>query len=63
MARPNASIGSLGRVLTWLKNALAEHRRRAKIINELSQCSDRELADMGISRYDFAAIARGTYQR
>jgi uncharacterized protein YjiS (DUF1127 family) len=68
MARPNASIGffrrdSLGRVLNWLKEVLAERRRRAQMIRELNTCSDRELADMGLSRHDFAAIARGTYQR
>jgi uncharacterized protein YjiS (DUF1127 family) len=63
MARPNASIGSFGRVLSSLKDALAERRLRRQTIRELSKCSDRELADMGISRCDFEEIARGTYQR
>jgi uncharacterized protein YjiS (DUF1127 family) len=68
VARPNASIGSFGpldRILNWLKDVVAERRLRAQTLRELSisKCSDRELADMGISRCDFEEIARGTYQR
>jgi len=35
---------------------------RARIYAELDTCTDRELADMGISRADIPAIANGTYQ-
>jgi uncharacterized protein YjiS (DUF1127 family) len=66
MARPNASIGSFGpldRVLNWLKDVFAERRLRAQTLRELSVLSDRELSDLGLSRYDFADIARGTYRR
>lgn len=44
-----------------LRGVLAERRRRARVIRELSACSDRELAELGLSRYDFPNIARGTY--
>lgn len=36
---------------------------RARIVNELSASTDRELAELGFSRADLPAIANGTYQR
>ena len=32
-------------------------------VNELSQLSDRELADIGLDRSDIPRVAAGTYQR
>ncbi len=36
---------------------------RARIVNELDYCTDRELGELGFSRSDLPAIANGTYQR
>lgn len=36
---------------------------RLRIVAELSSCTDRELAELGFSRFDFPSIANGTYQR
>lgn len=52
----------------WLKkiNAKLQHRRMVKrTIKELSACTDRELADMGLTRGDIYAVANGdpSYQR
>jgi uncharacterized protein YjiS (DUF1127 family) len=41
----------------------AERRERQQTIHELSQYTDRELADLGVSRYNIPAIANGTYRR
>jgi uncharacterized protein YjiS (DUF1127 family) len=40
-----------------------EQRERARVVSELSTSSDRELKELGYSRADLIAIARGTYQR
>jgi uncharacterized protein YjiS (DUF1127 family) len=40
-----------------------KRRERARVVAELSISSDRELAELGYSREDLIAIARGTYQR
>jgi uncharacterized protein YjiS (DUF1127 family) len=37
--------------------------KQNRIATELSRCSDRELAEMGFSRYDIPSIADGTYAR
>ncbi len=46
-------------VLAWR----AERRRQTQILRELSQFEERDLRDLAISRYDFAAIARGNFRR
>lgn len=62
------------RGLTVLWSKQAEHRlnrQRARaqrqeifrIESELDGCSDRQLADLGLSRSDIHAVARGTYSR
>jgi uncharacterized protein YjiS (DUF1127 family) len=40
-----------------------ERQRRRKLVRELSAFNDRELLELGFSRYDFPAIINGTYQR
>ena len=40
-----------------------ERRNQALILGQLAQADDRELRDLGINRYDFDAIAKGTYRR
>ena len=43
-------------------NAWRAERQR-QLIRELDAMTDRELLDLGLSRYDFAALVNGTYQR
>jgi uncharacterized protein YjiS (DUF1127 family) len=40
----------------------AQRRDRARILRDLQFCDDRELRDMNISRYDFQAIADGSFK-
>lgn len=66
-ARPRGLTASLTTALHHVHDRLEgyrqEHRARAQVIAELSTASDRELAELGYSREDLIAIARGTYQR
>ncbi len=41
----------------------AERARRAAILRELNRLDDRDLRDLGLSSYDFKAIANGSFQR
>ena len=41
----------------------AQRRAYAEAMHDLAQADCRELRDLGISRYDFDAIARGSYRR
>jgi uncharacterized protein YjiS (DUF1127 family) len=57
-------------MVTGMKNIVrkykawrAERQRRRQVVRELDAMTDRELLDLGLSRYDFAAIINGTYQR
>lgn len=45
-----------------LRIHLADRRERKRLYNELAGCSDRELADMNISRADIGYIV-GKWQR
>ena len=58
---------SLGQTLSTLKANLAQRfaqfRAYRTTLNELSQLSDRELADMGIHRANIGAIARDAAYR
>ena len=51
--------GLLSQIGSWLR----ERRNRAQILSHLQVADDRELRDLNINRYDFDAIARGTYRR
>jgi uncharacterized protein YjiS (DUF1127 family) len=51
------------RVRTRLNAYRLEQREQARVIAELSNSSDRELGELGYSRADLIAIARGTYER
>ncbi len=53
-------VGALG---TRIAAYLAHRRERARVLNELQRCDYRELRDMNISPYDFAAIADGSFRR
>lgn len=48
--------------LEW-QQATLQRQEIARITQELSSCSDRQLADLGFSRYDIADVARGTFGR
>ncbi|CAM4249879.1 DUF1127 domain-containing protein [Palleronia rufa] len=48
----------LTRILDTLRARLADAREVRRIENELAQMSDRELADIGISRASIRHIAR-----
>lgn len=39
---------------------IAKQKRSKQTVRELSRLSDRELNDMGITRYDIAQIARNS---
>jgi uncharacterized protein YjiS (DUF1127 family) len=41
----------------------AQRRARAREMQELNRCSDRELWDMGLSRSDLLSIEAGVFQR
>ena len=41
-----------------VRAASAARRERARLLAELSQCSDRELADMNLSRADIGDVVR-----
>jgi uncharacterized protein YjiS (DUF1127 family) len=56
--------------LAWLRRRLRHftvawvaRRRRASEMRDLYRFSDRELWDVGLSRADLPAIARGRYRR
>ena len=53
------AIHAIDRVAT----GLADHRHRAAVLRDLQGCDERDLRDLAISRYDFEAIANGTYKR
>ncbi|UNC13288.1 DUF1127 domain-containing protein [Acidiphilium multivorum] len=53
------AANSFARVSAWF----AERRAAREAYRELQSLSDRELADLGISRADIRAVVNGTYQR
>ncbi|HTW29534.1 MAG TPA: DUF1127 domain-containing protein [Acetobacteraceae bacterium] len=60
VGRPQGFIAQLGAVV---RQHRADVRERRRIERELSTYTDRELGDLGISREDIPAIARGTFRR
>lgn len=54
-----ATLGQrLGAARGSLAERFARYRTYRRTLNELAQLSDRDLADLGISRFDVQAIAR-----
>jgi uncharacterized protein YjiS (DUF1127 family) len=51
-----ATPGLLGRLVAWLD----EQRRYRRTVNELSQLTDRELADVGLTRGEIDTVAKRT---
>ena len=48
--------------LKW-QRAKMEREQIFRITQDLERCSERQLADLGLSRADIPAVARGTYRR
>lgn len=46
-------------IVTSVLAKLRNWKRYRETVRELSRLSDRDLADLGISRYDIDAVARG----
>ena len=63
VAARNATAGHVdglfGRFAAWR----SQRRQAARIAFELSCYSERELADLGLTRDDIAQVARGEYRR
>jgi uncharacterized protein YjiS (DUF1127 family) len=49
--------------LQHLRATWADRRARAREMQDLYRCSDRELQDMGLSRSDLLTINNGTFRR
>lgn len=50
-------------LLARLKAYRNARRNRTLLLEQLAGADDRELRDLNISRYDFEAIAKGTFRR
>lgn len=53
-----SATAAYGRIMDNWQRARARHERAAQVRRELDACSDRDLADMGLSRADIPAIVR-----
>jgi len=49
----------LARFAAWR----ADRRQQSRLLRELSESTDRQLWDMGLSRADIPAVVRGAYRR
>ena len=58
-----ASAPALPALLSQFNAWRARRRERRQVIRELSAHTDRQLADMGITRGDIRAVAAGTFRR
>jgi uncharacterized protein YjiS (DUF1127 family) len=45
--------------VSWIVSKVRAYLSYRETVRELSQLTDRELADVGISRYDIDGVARG----
>jgi uncharacterized protein YjiS (DUF1127 family) len=50
-------------VLRRLADAFTAWRQHARELNELYRFTDRDLADLGLSKSDLPAIEKGTFRR
>ncbi len=60
---PRRPRGGLSAALTAAAAAIARYRDRRATVAELSSMSDRELADIGINRYDIPRIYTEEFAR
>jgi uncharacterized protein YjiS (DUF1127 family) len=49
-------FGAIGRFLAGLAADIREYGRRQRVVSELSRLSDRELADIGLTRADIGQV-------
>ncbi|MGC8469714.1 MAG: hypothetical protein ACP5NI_07410 [Acetobacteraceae bacterium] len=61
--RQVSAPGLVARLSASLRSWREERQRRARMWQELSLLTDRDLSDLGFGRADFAAIVAGTYRR
>jgi uncharacterized protein YjiS (DUF1127 family) len=47
-------------IVTWVLSKIRNYMQYRETVSELSRLTDRELDDLGISRYDIDAVARGS---
>lgn len=47
-------------IVTWVLSKIRNYMQYRETVAELSRLTDRELDDLGISRYDIDAVARGS---
>jgi uncharacterized protein YjiS (DUF1127 family) len=47
-------------VITWVLSKIRTYLQYRETIAELSRLTDRELEDLGISRYEIESVARGS---
>lgn len=59
-ARPARPEGAAAGIIARIAGLWTRHALYRRTLAELDALSDRELADIGISRYDIPAIARDT---
>ena len=57
------SLSGLASGFSALRTWTAERRRIGQITRELNRYSDRDLSDMGLTRGDIPAVARGLLPR
>ena len=46
-------------IVTWVLSKVRNYLQYRETVSELSRLTDRELDDLGISRFEIEAIARG----
>jgi uncharacterized protein YjiS (DUF1127 family) len=46
-------------IVTWIVSKIRNYLQYRETVAELSRLTDRELDDLGISRYDIETVARG----
>lgn len=51
-------LGIICSYVASFRGAWAAHQQRTRLHTELSQCTDRELADMNLSRADISYLVR-----
>lgn len=61
--RAPAGHGSFSRLIATFFDRWSNRSNEARTLMELNRLTDRELEDIGISRFDIRAIAKGEYRR
>lgn len=58
-----AAFRATGRAMKRYFARLIELRRQRAVMAALARLTERDLADIGITRHDFPAVAKGSYKR